>query len=110
MAALILASVVVGEIQIAKDVSHGAFLVMAGLLRYFALGLFVAKVVRYNLLAYFLGLAFFSNIPGGIRLMASGVTWYDINGIAVIALGAVPLLVGSYQVLRSSPEPVQTKP
>ena len=60
------------------------------------------KIVRFNLLVYFMASVFVTMIPTGIRLLGSSMTQYDVNGATVILMGLLPLFVGIYFAARGS--------
>ena len=103
---LLLLPSVMDQINLAEDWTHGSVIVVITVVQCLAVAAFAVKVVRFNLLAYFLAQMFIPKVFTGLQLMASSMTWYDANGVGVIVLGLLPLVVGVYFVVRGGGEEV----
>ena len=99
MGLLLVGFILVTNVNRAQDFTHGLFLVSFGLVSMVATIAYLVKVIRYNLLAYVIGMVFLGNIWGAVFLMESNVPWHDINAIAMIALYVSPILLGIYLAL-----------
>ena len=98
---LLLLQPIISQMKMAQDWTNGLVIVGITIVQCLAGVAFVVKVVRFNLLAYFIAYQFVPMVYTGLRMMDSSVVWYDANGAAVILLGLLPLLVGIYWVVRS---------
>ena len=98
---LLLSTTIISQIGMAQDWNHGFVIVAITVVQCLVAAVFIVKVVRFNLLAYFIAQLFIPKVFNGIRLMESSMTWYDVNGAAVIFLGLLPLWVGIYFAVRS---------
>jgi len=98
---LLLLQPIISQMKMAQDWTNGLVIVGITIVQCLAGVAFVVRVVRFNLLAYFIAYQFVPMVYTGLRMMDSSVVWYDANGAAVILLGLLPLLVGIYWVVRS---------
>jgi membrane protease YdiL (CAAX protease family) len=97
---LLLFPSVLNQIRLAQDWTHGFVIVAITIVQWLVVAIFLVKVVRFNLLAYFVAMVFIPLVFSGVSLLESSMAWYDANGIVVILLGLLPLWAGIYFAVR----------
>ena len=103
LAGVLTVSVLPAALGPAQDMSHFVLLAALGLLSTGLPIILIVKVIRFNLMVYFIA-AWSSGMvlgPGIGLLKRTSIEFYEINGFLIIVLGLIPLLLPLLAKLRA---------
>lgn len=89
------------QVGMAKDLTHGFVSVGLTAASGAIVMCYVVKILRFNLVAYFIGVVFVARVTSCVRLMQTDMLWYDVNGLIVSVLALIPFWAGLYYAVKS---------